>query len=36
MADSQLPQIREKTFRQQDIYRDQFTDEELDSRYWFG
>ena len=33
MADAPLPQTREKKFRQQDIYRDQFTDEELYGRY---
>ena len=36
MADLPLPQIREKKFRQQEIDLDQFTDEELCSRYRFG
>ena len=31
-----MPQIREKKFRQQEIDLDQFTDEELCSRYRFG
>ena len=36
MADLPLPQIRGKKFRQQEIDLDQFTDEELCSRYRFG
>ena len=36
MADLQLPHIREKTFRQQEIDLDQFTDEELFSKNRFG
>ena len=36
MADLPLTQIREKKFRQQEIDLDQFTDEELCSRYRFG
>ena len=36
MADLPLPKIREKKFRQQEIDLDQFTDEELCSRYRFG
>ena len=36
MADLPLPQIREKKFRQQEIDLNQFTDEELCSRYRFG
>ena len=36
MADLPLPQIREKKFRQQEIDLDQYTDEELCSRYKFG
>ena len=36
MADLPLPQIREKTFRQQEIDLDQYTDKELCSRYKFG
>ena len=36
MADLPLPQIREKKFREQEIDLDQFTDEELCSRYGFG
>ena len=36
MADSPLAQIREKKFREQEIDLDQFTDEELRSRYRFG
>ena len=30
------PQIRERKFRQYEIYRDEFSDEELRSRYRFG
>ena len=36
MEDFPLAEIREKKFRQQEIDRDQFTDEELRSRYRFG
>ena len=36
MADSPLTQISGKKFRQREIDRDQFTDEELCSRYRFG
>ena len=36
MANLPLPQIRGKKFRQQEIDLDQFTDEELCSRYRFG
>ena len=36
MVDLPLPQLREKKFRQQEIHLDQFTDEELCSRYRFG
>ena len=36
MADSPLTQIRGKTFRQREIDLDQFTDEELYSRYRFA
>ena len=30
------PQIRERKFRQREIYLDEFSDEELRSRYRFG
>ena len=36
MVDLPLPQVREKKFRQQEIDLDQYTDEELCSRYKFG
>ena len=36
MADSPLAQISEKKFGEQEIDLDQFTDEELRSRYRFG
>ena len=36
MEDFPLAQIREKKFRRQEIDLDQFTDEELRSRYRFG
>lgn len=36
MADLQLPQIREKKFRQQEINLDQFTDEQLCNKNRFG
>ena len=40
MADSLIPvirpQIRERKFRQHEIYLDEFSDEELHSRYRFG